>query len=94
MYFFFGSTMMMLGYGYGYMEYSNWRMINLSVGSLVDGKSIYTFYIAFSIDFYFYYINDLMNKFIMIVSVISILIVFIVLLAVYKGYASIRSVSR
>ncbi|MDU1268676.1 MAG: ATP-binding protein, partial [Escherichia coli] len=38
--------------------------------------------------------NDLMNKLIMTASVISILIVFIVLLAVHKGHAPIRSVSR
>lgn len=92
-YFFFGLMMMMLGYGYGYMEHSNWWMINLLVGLLVDGKLIYMFYIVLLIDFYFYYINDLMNKFIMIVLVISILIVFIVLLVVYKGYVLICSVS-
>ncbi|MCH6908635.1 Cu(+)/Ag(+) sensor histidine kinase [Escherichia coli] len=78
----------------GHMEHSNWRMINLSVGPLVDGKPIYTLYIALSIDFHLHYINDLMNKLIMTASVISILIVFIVLLAVHKGHAPIRSVSR
>lgn len=92
-YFFFGLTMMMPGHGYGHMEHSNWRMINLPVGPLVDGKLIYTLYIALLIDFYFYYINDLMNKLIMTALVISILIVFIVLLAVHKGYALICSVS-
>lgn len=69
-------------------------MINLPVGPLVDGKPIYTLYIALSIDFHLHYINDLMNKLIMTASVISILIVFIVLLAVHKGHAPIRSVSR
>ena len=79
---------------HGHMEHSNWRMINLPVGPLVDGKPIYTLYIALSIDFHLHYINDLMNKLIMTASVISILIVFIVLLAVHKGHAPIRSVSR
>lgn len=85
---------MMPCHGHGHMEHSNWRMINLSVGPLVDGKPIYTLYIALSIDFHLHYINDLMNKLIMTASVISILIVFIVLLAVHKGHAPIRSVSR
>ncbi|STJ56215.1 sensor kinase CusS [Escherichia coli] len=85
---------MMPGHGHGHMEHSNWRMINLPVGPLVDGKPIYTLYIALSIDFHLHYINDLMNKLIMTASVISILIVFIVLLAVHKGHAPIRSVSR
>lgn len=89
-----GPTMMMPGHGHGHMEHSNWRMINLPVGPLVDGKPIYTLYIALSIDFHLHYINDLMNKLIMTASVISILIVFIVLLAVHKGHAPIRSVSR
>ena len=89
-----GPTIMMPGHGHGHMEHSNWRMINLSVGPLVDGKPIYTLYIALSIDFHLHYINDLMNKLIMTASVISILIVFIVLLAVHKGHAPIRSVSR
>ena len=89
-----GPTIMMPGHGHGHMEHSNWRMINLPVGPLVDGKPIYTLYIALSIDFHLHYINDLMNKLIMTASVISILIVFIVLLAVHKGHAPIRSVSR
>lgn len=94
MYLLSGPTMMMPGHGHGHMEHSNWRMINLPVGPLVDGKPIYTLYIALSIDFHLHYINDLMNKLIMTASVISILIVFIVLLAVHKGHAPIRSVSR
>ncbi|ONG17864.1 two-component sensor histidine kinase [Escherichia coli] len=89
-----GPTIMMPGHGHGHMEHSNWRMINLPVGPLVDGKPIYTLYIALSIDFHLHYINDLMNKLIMTASIISILIVFIVLLAVHKGHAPIRSVSR
>ncbi|EIC2022369.1 Cu(+)/Ag(+) sensor histidine kinase CusS [Escherichia coli] len=89
-----GPTIMMPGHGHRHMEHSNWRMINLPVGPLVDGKPIYTLYIALSIDFHLHYINDLMNKLIMTASVISILIVFIVLLAVHKGHAPIRSVSR
>ncbi|MGC6746732.1 hypothetical protein ACP0HM_33490 [Escherichia coli] len=32
--------MMMPGHGHGHMEHSNWRMINLPVGPLVDGKPI------------------------------------------------------
>ncbi|ELL8702589.1 Cu(+)/Ag(+) sensor histidine kinase CusS, partial [Escherichia coli] len=60
-----GPTMMMPGHGHGHMEHSNWRMINLPVGPLVDGKPIYTLYIALSIDFHLHYINDLMNKLIM-----------------------------
>ncbi|EEQ7782972.1 heavy metal sensor histidine kinase [Escherichia coli] len=85
-----GPTMMMPGHGHGHMEHSNWRMINLPVGPLVDGKPIYTLYIALSIDFHLHYINDLMNKLIMTASVISILIVFIVLLAVHKGHVPIE----
>ncbi len=84
-----GPTIMTPGHGHGHMEHSNWRMINLPVGPLVDGKPIYTLYIALSIDFHLHYINDLMNKLIMTASVISILIVFIVLLAVHKGHAPI-----
>ena len=79
MYLLSGPTIMMPGHGHGHMEHSNWRMINLPVGPLVDGKPIYTLYIALSIDFHLHYINDLMNKLIMTASVISILIVFIVL---------------
>lgn len=94
MYLLSGPTIMMPGHGHGHMEHSNWRMINLPVGPLVDGKPIYTLYIALSIDFHLHYINDLMNKLIMTASIISILIVFIVLLAVHKGHAPIRSVSR
>lgn len=47
-----GPTMMMPGHGHGHMEHSNWRMISLPVGPLVDGKPIYTLYIALSIDFH------------------------------------------
>ncbi len=83
------------GHGHGHMEHSNWRMIDFSVGPFVEQANRFIrSHRALNRFFIFITLNDLMNKLIMTASVISILIVFIVLLAVHKGHAPIRSVSR